>query len=207
MANEMSDEKSNDKDLVRRLGSGDSHAWEALLEERGPLILAVGRRLGLDPEERRDLFQNVFLKVFRTLHQLEDPGRLTSWLYTIAYHEGLRQRANTGRSRAREAALQHRGEPNPSLSEVELKERLALAADLRTAIDRLDTRCAKLLLALYLEDPTPSYQQIAETLGAPIGSVGPTRARCLEKLKRLLDSVSGPGEDESTDSDGEKAGK
>jgi RNA polymerase sigma factor (sigma-70 family) len=155
------------------------------------LIHAVAARLGFEGADREDLFQEACLVTLDSIDSLRDPRRLNSWVYTIAYRLGI------------DALRRRRPEiPLEGLSEVEASrppgeaieremERLEEISLLLDAVAQLDQRCLNLLSALHLDDPPLSYAAAAERLGMPIGSIGPTRARCLGRLRALMKKLSG----------------
>lgn len=182
---------------VAAMLAGDELAWRRFLADYGRLIYAVGRRLGLTEAEREDHFQTVCLAAHRSLATLREPDRLAAWVYNIAYR----------------AAIDTRRRQRPTLDITELEddsrllvepealealERLEAVARVRDALGALDPRCRDLLHALFIEEPQPSYLAIQERQGIPIGSIGPTRARCLERLKKTLAGLSNRGQAPST---------
>jgi RNA polymerase sigma factor (sigma-70 family) len=131
----------------------------------------------------------VFTIVWRNIELLEEPRALAGWISTIARREAWR----AARRRAWESQrVEHMGaDPGgealpsqPPTAEEEL-ERAERAALLQHAVGRLDERCREMLTMLFWENPTPSY----ERLDMPLGSLGPTRGRCLEKLRQRLEEV------------------
>ncbi len=186
--------------LVDGLSHGDDAAWRVFLTTYGRLIYAVARRFsakGVDPD---DLFQETCIRAHQSIHTLQSPQRLGSWIYTIAYRLGVdalrRERSEAGVEdlealrAAHEAA--HR-EPDPD----QALERLEAIARLMDALGGLEERCRRLLTSLYLEEPPPSYVEIGQREGMPVGSIGPTRARCLKKLKIVMEGLSGDPADPS----------
>jgi RNA polymerase sigma factor (sigma-70 family) len=186
-------EKSGDRelaDLLARCRKGDGRAWSALVDRFQTFVYSVPRRMGLNEDDAADVFQNTFVALHRSLDRLEAAEALPKWLAVTAARESLRTRRI--RTRAPVVASE---ESERSLEEVvasaeaSAEEEAVRACDARTvreAILRLQERCAKLLTALYLDLET-SYQEISERLGIPVGAIGPTRARCLEKLRRDLE--------------------
>ncbi len=173
--------------------AGDERAWRHLVDQYGRLIYAVGGRTGLTDSERDDHFQNTCVALVGAIHQLRDTTKLTSWLYSIAYRNAvdLVRRRRGGTVSLDEPDGQSTFEPVASEPDALARlEELATAAQVADLFTRLDERCCRLLNALYLQDPRPSYTELAAQEGIPIGSIGPTRARCLEKARRLMGDVS-----------------
>lgn len=189
-------------ELVRGLVAGDETAWREFVEQYGRLAYAAATRLGLTAEQAHDLFQDTCLAALESIHTLRHPSRLASWTYSIAYRRAidtLRQQ-RTG-SVLDEGAADADASPALAVtSEIATElERLEEAAVLMDALAKLDPRCRRLLQALYLDTPRLAYNQIAKREGMPIGSIGPTRARCLGKLRSLLRELSNRLPHPSTD--------
>ena len=184
----------DDAALVERCLRGDASAWAALVQRFQRLVYAVAMRAGLDEHGAADVFQTVFSRLLEHLPRLAQPERVQAWVVTTAKREALRQRQQAQRNLsltrpddadgdALEDSLQ---DPAP-LTEQALDDLQQLDL-LRRGLDRLDPRCQGLLLMLFNDDDeSPAYDQIAQRLGMPVGSIGPTRARCLGKLRRLVD--------------------
>lgn len=183
----------SDKQLLLACRNGDQAAWEALITRYQRLIYAIPRRAGLDDDQAADVFQEVFTTLFQKLDDIDQPERLHSWLVTTA-------RRKTWRVISKERNSQYRVTDDESDSAEELSKIADEAAlpdevllkleeqhRVRTAVATLDDRCRKLLTMLFYEAEPPSYAEIATSLGTSEGSIGPTRARCLEKMLRLLD--------------------
>jgi len=180
-----------DARLVARCRAGEARAWAALVRRYERLVYAVARGYRLAPEDVADVFQEVFAALVRGLPRLRDGRSLCRWLSSTTERIALATALRRRRERARDAgpAADHadRGpaaEPaGAELDQLEgqLRVRLALAS--------LGGPCRALIEALYYRDPAPAYREVAALLGIPIGSIGPTRARCLEKLERALKSL------------------
>ena len=170
----------NDSELIQRCLSGDARAWTELVGRYAGLVLAVARRQGLREDQCEDVAQSVFGALARRLEHLRDPGSLSKWLITSATREGWRVARAARRMSAAPVEEPHVESGEESLHRLELAHRV------RMALDDLGGRCRDLLLALFVETNEPNYQQISERVGVPIGSIGPTRARCIAKLAELL---------------------
>ncbi|MFN2511829.1 MAG: RNA polymerase sigma factor [Pyrinomonadaceae bacterium] len=183
----------SDKQLLLACRNGDQVAWEALIKRYQRLMYAIPRRAGLDEDQSADVFQEVFATLFQKLDDIEQPERLHSWLVTTA-------RRKTWRviSKQRETQNALVDDESGSAEEISrIPDNAALPDEVllkleeqhlvRIAVAALDDRCRKLLTLLFYEAETPSYAEIATLLGTSAGSIGPTRARCLEKMLRLLD--------------------
>jgi RNA polymerase sigma factor (sigma-70 family) len=171
-------------DLLTRAGSGDKQAWDALVERYAPLIWSICRRHGLGGADAEDVAQNVWLMLVNQLGTLRDPAALPGWLATTTRREcGRVLRAARG---PHDAGRAPDAETIPDEQAVTPEQELLAAerhAALREALAQLPP-CCQQLITLLLEDPPVSYAQISARLGIPVGSIGPNRGRCLDKLRR-----------------------
>lgn len=191
----MDEEDPPDELLVQRCLAGDGPAWALLVRRYQRLVHTVVLRMGLDEHVAADVFQATFERLWRHLPRLEAPGRVRAWLVTTARREALQQRER----QRRDVPLDAESADGTTLAdtladdapgaEAQL-EALQTADRVRHALDTLGGRCRALLLALHADEPVPSYGEVSARLGLPVGSIGPTRARCLDKLRALL---RGPG--------------
>ena len=176
--------------LTRAAAGGDAAAWAALVDRFSGLVWSVTRGYRLSSADAADVFQTAWLRLAEHLGRIEDPERIGAWLATTARHEALR----IVRSAARlvptdDLTLLDIGQPDQNLPEQALldSEQAAidseLASKLWKALDQLSVRCQQLLRVL-IATPPPSYTEVAAALGMPVGSIGPTRARCLEQLRK-----------------------
>lgn len=177
-----------DKDLLLACRRGDQSAWEALVNRYQRLIYAIPRRAGLDDDQSADVFQEIFTTLFRKLHDIDDPERLHAWIVTTARRKTWRvlsQPTHVKIGLDDEAdELANVPDEAPLAEEVLLK--LEEQHRVRVALAALDERCRKLITMLFYQAEPAPYTEIAAALGTSPGSIGPTRARCLEKMLRLL---------------------
>jgi RNA polymerase sigma factor (sigma-70 family) len=178
-----------DEALIQACRHGDEAAWDQLVARYERLIFTIARHAGLEADQADDVLQRVFLILLERLETITQPTRLAAWLTATTRREVWRVRR-----RERLAGL-HTDSSEEELAELEddgelpddLVLRLEEQSHVLQALERLDERCRTLLRLLFLE-PTPrSYAEIAATLGMREGAIGPTRTRCLEKLRRLLE--------------------
>jgi RNA polymerase sigma factor (sigma-70 family) len=185
-----------DPELVAACLGGDAGAWSALLARYLDLVYGLARRSGLDDALAQDVVQEVSLALWRSLPRLQNAQRLLPWILTTTRREAWRQgrRRRGALRREREQARAEAALPPPAPEELERQQAV------REALAELGERCRRLLEALYFEAAGEGgYDVVAERLGIPRGSIGPTRARCLEKLRaELLARGHGPAEDVST---------
>jgi len=179
----------SDAALVHACRRGDQSAWEALVTRYQRLVYSIPRRSGLTEEMAEDVFQQVFAMLVARIDQIEEPERVGAWLATTARRESWRVSRQASASRPLGddeddgvAAL-----PDEGLLPEEALLRLERQHTIRTAVDALDERCRKLLTLLYYRVEPPPYAEIAAQLGTSEGSIGPTRARCFQKLRRSLE--------------------
>jgi RNA polymerase sigma factor (sigma-70 family) len=178
---------SNDQpvtDLVTRAREGDGPAWDALVERYAPLIWSICRRHRLADADACDVGQSVWLHLVDQLGTLRDPAALPGWLATTTRREcGRVLRAAQG-SLAAGYPLDAETVPDEQAATAE-QELLAAErhAALREALLDLPLDCQR-LVALLIADPPVPYAEISARLGIPVGSIGPTRRRCLDKIRQ-----------------------
>ena len=188
---------ADDAELVARCIAGDATAWTALVQRYQRLVYAIVGRMGLDQHAAADVFQTVFSRLLQHLPRIADPSRLQAWIVTTAKRESLLQRKLVQRSvsisRDDDADGDAAGEwdwaDESPIAEEALAD-LQQLHQLREAMSRLDERSRRVLQLLFREDGEAlPYEEVARQLGIPVGSIGPTRARCLEKLRRLVTAL------------------
>jgi RNA polymerase sigma factor (sigma-70 family) len=171
-------------ELVTRARNGDKQAWDALVERYAPLIWSICRQHRLDGADAADVGQSVWLHLVDHLGSLRDPAALPGWLATTTRREcGRALRAARGPQ-----AAGHLLDPETLPGQqVPTAEQELLAAErhaaLRQAVRELPPDCQRLLSLLTADPPVP-YAEISNQLGIPTGSIGPTRRRCLDKLRQ-----------------------
>jgi RNA polymerase sigma factor (sigma-70 family) len=169
-------------DLVIRARNGDKQAWDALVERYAPLIWAICRRYRLSDADADDVGQNVWLRLVDQLDRIRDPAALPGWLVTTTRRECVRILRPARGPQA--TAVPDAG--NISDQQTGTADHELLAAErhaaLREAFAHLPP-CCQQLLAILFEEPAVPYTQISARLGIPVGSFGPSRGRCLDKLR------------------------
>jgi RNA polymerase sigma factor (sigma-70 family) len=176
--------------LVRAAAAGDQAAFDALVVRFSGLVWSVVRSHRLSEADAQDVFQTTWLRLVEHLARLREPRAIGGWLATTARHESLRLLRQT--DRVQPAAEDQLDGPDPLAAELDA----GLLRDEREvrlweAFHGLDERCQALLRVL-MADPPPSYEEIGQALGLPIGSIGPTRGRCLARLRALLQADVSP---------------
>jgi RNA polymerase sigma factor (sigma-70 family) len=171
-------------DLVTRARSGDQQAWDALVERFAPLTWSICRRYRLGDADAEDVGQVVWLQLADHLDAIREPAALPGWLATTTRRECLRVLgAARGQLTAeRGLGVEVRSDEQPETVEQELLGAERHAA-LREAFTDLPPRWQRLMVLLTQDPPVP-YAEISARLGIPVGSVGPYRSRCLDKLRR-----------------------
>ncbi len=171
--------------LVRAAAAGDRRSWERLVDQFARLIWSITADFKLTESDAADVSQTTWLRLLEHIDRIENPDRVGSWLAATARNECLRSLAARKR-----VTLAHDDEmlAGALAAEPEVDERiLADERDLlvRDALSRLPSRSQR-LLELLMADPPTSYLEISNEMGLPVGSIGPTRGRCLAQLRVLL---------------------
>jgi RNA polymerase sigma factor (sigma-70 family) len=170
-------------DLVVRARHGDRSAWDALVERYSPLIWSICHRWQLDRTDAEDVGQAVWLRLVEQLDRLRDPAALPGWLVTTTQRECCRAQRSRYRLGAGEQMQDTESLPDERTATAE--DELLMAeryAALREAFMELPPKCQQLLALLITEPPT-SYAEISAKLGIAVGSIGPYRRRCLDRMR------------------------
>lgn len=169
--------------LVEGARAGDERAWEALVERFGPLLRYVARSHALNGADAADVTQATWLRLLENIDRIKEPAHLTSWLYTTARRECLRLLRAANRVLLTEEEILSARDETPDSSPEETVLGREERAALWEAVQRLPDQYRGLMRVL-MSSPAPSYSEVAEALTMPIGSIGPTRARGIEQLRR-----------------------
>lgn len=183
-------DSATDAKLVQGCLAGNEAAWAQLFQRYNRLIYKVPSSFGFSALEVEELYQEIAIEIIRSLPALQDQERLHPWLVTIARRVCIRRLRST---------------PNYTMVDVQLLEneierdvdtldelliRLEEYSLIHKALADLDPRCRALLTELFLKEQSQSHAEVAATLKMPVGSVGPTRSRCLEKLRERVEMLS-----------------
>ncbi len=180
----------SDHDLIQACRAGDGRAWESLLDKYERLVFSISINHGLTTDDAADIAQITFTILLQNLDTLPDDIRLAPWLATVARRHTWRL---VGRNRREAVNPKEDIAGNETFGGViDDSQRWELAEWIHYGLTTLDERCRKLLLALYFDAEQPSYAQVADHLNVPVGSIGPTRARCLEQMKQNMDREESP---------------
>ena len=173
-------------ELITAAVAGNQRAWAALYERYAPLVSAVCRRYRLAPSDVDDVSQVVWMRLVQNLGRLREPRALPGWIVTTGKHEALRVLELRRRTEPADPMIDSRFDAGPAA---------AGAAEVDENLHRYEQRQAvheglrqlrpehRQLLLMLTADPQIPYQEISRRLGIPTGSIGPTRARCLRKLR------------------------
>lgn len=173
--------------IVPAAAAGDPSAWNALMDRFGRMIVAIARSCRLNEADVGEVHQTTWLRLVENIGRVEQPERIGAWLATTARRESLR----IVRGKAR-LFLNHEAStqlPDPDGKPPDAGPLAEERADaVRRAFALLPPHCQRLLGILAVDNP-PSYKTLSKTLSMPIGSIGPTRGRCLEHLRRIMEEL------------------
>jgi RNA polymerase sigma factor (sigma-70 family) len=184
--------ESDDRKIIEACLQGEMSAWEALIVRYQRLIYSIPLKARLSQDDAADIFQAVCLKLYEKLETLRDHEKLSAWIITTTTRESWRLLARQKREvSVDEPDSEDDGQPfNLLASDAPLadEQRMMLEQQqtIRQAVAALPERCKNLVTMLFYKKDDLSYTDIARQLDMPVASIGPTRARCLEKLKKLL---------------------
>lgn len=178
----------NDQELIQACRKGDNRAWDKVLDRYERLVFSIPLNYGLPYEDAADICQLTFTILLQSLDSLHEDSRLAPWLATVARRHtwrllSRRRREDVGREEDLSESPFLPAENSRALARLEMIEWL------NDGLNHLNERCRELLLALYFDPKQPAYTDVAEKLKMSVGSVGPTRARCLEKMKEHLTKI------------------
>jgi RNA polymerase sigma factor (sigma-70 family) len=181
-------EQADTARLVAAAAGGDRVAWQGLVGHFSGLVWSITRAHRLADADAADVFQTTWLRLAEHIGSIEHPERVGAWLATAARRECLQSlRASARTVPVDDMTRLDRGAGGRPTEDAVLaaeqeREDAERAAALWRALARLPARCYELLRVL-MASPKPSYAEVAAALGLPVGSIGPTRARCLDKLR------------------------
>jgi RNA polymerase sigma factor (sigma-70 family) len=182
--------------LVEACLQGDSNAWSLLIARYARLVHSIPVRHGLSSSEVDDVGQEVFLALAQHLHEIDDPERLPAWLITTARRLSWRTLQRHRMEQPLDDMLDDNDERpagKPLTSTLPTPEELVAGWTRQEAIEvalaRLGARCQELLTLIFLDPTQPSYEAISAQLDMPKGSIGPTRNRCLQQMRMILEGM------------------
>jgi RNA polymerase sigma factor (sigma-70 family) len=183
-------EAASSAELLRDAAAGDANAWNALTERFANLVWSVARSFRLDAADAADVAQTTWLRLIENLDRIKEPERVGAWLATTARRESLRALRLAGREQvtADQAVFDVTDREQPAVDSGLLVAERDVA--LWQGFAQLGNRC-QALLRLVAADPPVPYRKVSELLGMPLGAIGPTRARCLNRLRGILSATDG----------------
>jgi RNA polymerase sigma factor (sigma-70 family) len=170
--------------LVRRAAAGDQAAWNEIVDRYAQLVWSICVRFGLSTEDIDDVSQSVWLLLIESIGNLREPAALPGWLAKTTRNECLRVLRVTHRHA--HAGLPSEDQMPMDPDAVVIDDEILRAerdAALRTAFAELPPRCRE-LLSMLMRDPPCRYEDISAKLGIPMGTIGPVRGRCLDRIRR-----------------------
>jgi RNA polymerase sigma factor (sigma-70 family) len=175
----------DDKRLVKECLSGNEDAWAKLVDKYKALIYSVPVKYGLPQHEAVEVFQATCVELLQRLPELRKPQALPKWLTLVAHHQCYRWKRQQQRLVSRDA------EPDLPVPEIPAEVETILQQTqeeqmLREALAELTPQCLRLVKMLFFEVPPRPYAEVATALGLELGSIGFTRQKCLERLRRRL---------------------
>lgn len=172
--------------LVKECLQGNEAAWSALIDKYKNLIFSIPIKYGFSSDDAADIFQAVCLALVSDLPRLREPQALAGWLIQTTCHKCFRWQEQGRRYAGTELQEKQLPDQSPNMPEAVLGE-IEREQIVRDAILELSPDCKRLVELLFYQVPPPSYDEMATVLRIPKGSVGPTRMRCLEKLRVLIE--------------------
>jgi len=173
--------------LLAAAAAGDSAAWNAIVEQYNGLLWSIARGYRMSTADSADAVQTTWLRLVEHLDRIDDPSRLPGWLATTVRRECLRL---LRRGKREQPAYDEDGLPDIVDDAAPLDAALLddeRDAALWRALEQMPERC-RLLIRVLMASPPPSYAEVAAALDMPIGSIGPTRQRCLDRLRRIAEA-------------------
>jgi RNA polymerase sigma factor (sigma-70 family) len=181
--------------LVRAATEGDKSAWNALVARFSGLVWSIARAHRLGAADAEDVYQTTWLRLMEHIGRIKEPDRVAGWLATTARREALkalhlgRRAAPVGDLDLLDGGIDEASPESAVVAIEDEAERGNRARRMWSALNALSERCRRLLRVL-AASPPPSYAEVSDALGMPIGSIGPTRARCLERLRLAMAAQS-----------------
>jgi RNA polymerase sigma factor (sigma-70 family) len=175
----------DDTRLVKGCLSGSEEAWSMLIEKYKALIYSIPVKYGLPPHEAADVFQATCMELLMRLPQLREARALPKWLMQVVHHQCYRWKRQSQREVSRDAQPDLREPETPAIAETVVQQTQEEQM-LREAMAALAPKCRRLIELLFYETPSRPYREVAVELRLAVGSIGFTRQKCLERLRRKL---------------------
>jgi RNA polymerase sigma factor (sigma-70 family) len=178
----------DDPRLVKECLAGNQEAWSLLIDKYKALIYSIPVKYGLPRHEAGDVFQSTCMELLMRLPELREPKALPKWLMQVAHHQCYRLKRHEQRLVSRDAEPDMPDPETPAIAE-NLVQQTQEEQLLREAMGRLSPQCRRLVELLFFEIPARPYAEVASVLGLALGSIGFTRQKCIERLRRNLDEL------------------
>lgn len=178
----------DDTRLVKECLSGNEEAWSTLIEKYKALIYSIPVKYGLPPHEAAEVFQSTCVELLTRLPELREPKALPKWLMQVAHHQCYRWKRQQQRLVSRDAEPDLPVPETPAIAH-EIVQQTQEEQMLREAMTSLSPQCRRLVQLLFFEVPPRPYSEVAQELGLAPGSIGFTRQKCMERLRRQLDEL------------------
>ena len=178
----------DDTRLVKECLGGNEQAWSLLIDKYKALIYSIPIKYGLPPHEAADVFQATCAELLVRLPELREPRALPKWLMQVAHHECYRWKRQQQRVVSRDAEPDLPEPETPAIADTVLQQTQEEQM-LREAMSVLSPQCRRLVELLFFETPARPYAQVAKELGLAVGSIGFTRQKCIDRLRRQLDEL------------------
>jgi len=178
----------DDRRLVKECLAGNEEAWALLIDKYKALIYSIPVKYGLPPHEAADVFQSTCMELLTRLPDLREPKALPKWLMQVAHHLCYRVKRQQQRLVSRDGETDLPDPETPAIAET-LVQQTQEEQMLRDAVGRLTPQCRRLVELLFFETPARPYLEVAAELGLALGSIGFTRQKCIERLRKNLDEL------------------
>jgi RNA polymerase sigma factor (sigma-70 family) len=176
---------SSDELLVKNCLARSEEAWSQLIEKYKALIYSIPVKYRLPPHEAAEVFQATCVELLKCLPELREPRALPKWLMQVAHHQCYRWKQQQNRTVSRDADLDLPEPQTPAIAET-LLQQTQEEQMLRDAMAALSPQCRRLVHLLFFEAPARPYSEVAAELGLAVGSIGFTRQKCMERLRKHL---------------------
>ena len=176
---------SSDERLVKDCLAGSEEAWSLLIEKYKALIYSIPVKYRLPPHEAADVFQATCVELLRRLPDIREPRALPKWLMQVAHHQCYRWKQQQQRVVSRDGDANLPEPETPAIAEA-LVQQTQEEQMLREAMGALSPQCRRLVDLLFFETPARPYAEVAAELGLAVGSIGFTRQKCMDRLRKRL---------------------
>jgi RNA polymerase sigma factor (sigma-70 family) len=178
----------DDTRLVKECLAGNQEAWSLLIDRYKALIFSIPVKYQLPPHEAADVFQSTCMELLERLPDLREPRALPKWLMQVTHHQCYRVKRQQQRMISRDAEPDLPDPETPAIAD-SLVQQTQEEQMLREAMGNLTPQCRRLMQLLFFETPPRPYSEVAAELGLATGSIGFTRQKCIERLRRNLDKL------------------